>query len=166
LREQGLSPKEAVIRSAEIRLRPILMTSLAFIFGLLPLLFSSGAGALARHSLGTAVIGGMLVSTALNLFVIPVFYVLFVRDKKPDEGEPPVGPSFEEGDHSVSSMFEDDAPRSDEDGEKDGLINFINEAKEEDRPPAKEPEIADRDDDVPDDDESRNVSSIDEPKNE
>jgi HAE1 family hydrophobic/amphiphilic exporter-1 len=79
LREQGLLPGEAVIKAAQTRLRPILMTSFAFIFGLLPLLFSSGAGALARHSLGTAVIGGMLVATVLNLFVIPVFYVLLVR---------------------------------------------------------------------------------------
>src|SRR6185295_14174766 len=93
LRQQGLSSKEAVIKSAETRLRPILMTSFAFIFGLLPLLFSTGAGALARHSLGTAVIGGMLVSTALNLFVIPVFYVLFVRDaKRGDEIPLPAGP--------------------------------------------------------------------------
>ncbi len=84
LRAQGLSPGEAVAKAAETRLRPILMTSLAFIFGLLPLLFSAGAGALARHSLGTAVIGGMLVSTVLNLFVIPVFYVLLVRSPAAD----------------------------------------------------------------------------------
>src|SRR6185295_865571 len=96
LRQQGLSSKEAVIKAAETRLRPILMTSFAFIFGLLPLLFSSGAGALARHSLGTAVIGGMLVSTALNLFIIPVFYVLFVREKKRPDDLPPSGPLYDE----------------------------------------------------------------------
>ena len=150
-RAEGLSSKEAVIKAAETRLRPILMTSLAFIFGLLPLLFSSGAGALARHSLGTAVIGGMLVSTALNLFVIPVFYVLFVRDKKERPDEPPVGQSIEEGDHTVLDMFEDEPPQPDENGEKAALINDEEkdkkaEEEKEDPPSEKEPEIADRKD--------------------
>lgn len=139
LREQGLSPKEAVIKAAQTRLRPILMTSFAFIFGLLPLLFSTGAGALARHSLGTAVIGGMLVSTALNLFVIPVFYVLFVREKKDRDDVPPVAePSFDDGSFSVSDVFEDEPPQQDENGKKKGLINYINEEKEEDAPPNEE----------------------------
>jgi HAE1 family hydrophobic/amphiphilic exporter-1 len=130
-REQGLSPKDAVIKAAQTRLRPILMTSFAFIFGLLPLLFSSGAGALARQSLGTAVIGGMLVSTALNLFVIPVFYVLFVREKKNRDDAPPVAdPNFEEGDYSVSDMFEDEPPETEENGKKQGLVNYINEEKD------------------------------------
>jgi HAE1 family hydrophobic/amphiphilic exporter-1 len=53
------------------------MTSFAFILGVLPLYFASGAGALGRHSVGTAVVGGMLLSTVLNLFFIPVLYVLF-----------------------------------------------------------------------------------------
>lgn len=119
LMAQGLSPREAVVKSAQTRLRPILMTSFAFIFGLLPLLFSTGAGALARHSLGTAVIGGMVVSTVLNLFVIPVFYVLFVRDKKKrdnhDETPPPATePPFEEDDYSVSTLFEDEPAQKDE----------------------------------------------------
>jgi HAE1 family hydrophobic/amphiphilic exporter-1 len=155
LRAQGLSPKEAVIRSAEIRLRPILMTSFAFIFGLLPLLFSTGAGALARHSLGTAVIGGMLVSTVLNLFVIPVFYVLFVRDKKTRKDVPPADQSFEEGDVSVSDVFEEEPQQPDENGKKVGLINFINEEKREDQPPENEPEIADRKDEATKDDEPK-----------
>ena len=106
-RALGYSAKEAVIKAAETRLRPILMTSFAFIFGLLPLLFSTGAGALARHSLGTAVVGGMLVSTGLNLFVIPVFYVLFVRDKKPIDNVTPAEQPFEEGEYSVSEVFVD-----------------------------------------------------------
>ncbi len=58
------------------RLRPILMTSFAFIFGIVPLVFASGAGAESRHSLGTAVFGGMLVSTLLNLFLIPLLYII------------------------------------------------------------------------------------------
>ncbi len=73
----GKSIVEAAIVAAELRLRPILMTSFAFILGVLPLYFATGAGALGRHSVGTAVVGGMLVSTLLNLFFIPVLYVLF-----------------------------------------------------------------------------------------
>ncbi|HXF33594.1 MAG TPA: multidrug efflux RND transporter permease subunit [Candidatus Acidoferrales bacterium] len=76
LQEQGLDPRSAVIKAAETRLRPILMTSFAFILGILPLVFASGAGAEERHSLGTAVLGGMLVSTVLNLFVTPVIYLM------------------------------------------------------------------------------------------
>jgi HAE1 family hydrophobic/amphiphilic exporter-1 len=75
--EHGKSIVDAAIIAAELRLRPILMTSFAFILGVLPLYFATGAGALGRHSVGTAVVGGMLVSTILNLFFIPVLYVLF-----------------------------------------------------------------------------------------
>ena len=74
--EHGKSIIEAAIVAAELRLRPILMTSFAFILGVMPLYFATGAGALGRHSVGTAVVGGMLVSTILNLFFIPVLYVL------------------------------------------------------------------------------------------
>ncbi|GAC1420144.1 MAG: efflux RND transporter permease subunit [Acidobacteriaceae bacterium] len=73
----GKSIIDAAILAAELRLRPILMTSFAFILGVLPLYFATGAGALGRHSVGTAVVGGMLLSTVLNLFFIPVLYVLF-----------------------------------------------------------------------------------------
>jgi len=76
LQDQGLDPRSAVIKAAQTRLRPILMTSLAFILGILPLVFASGAGSEERHSLGTAVLGGMLVSTILNLFVTPVIYLM------------------------------------------------------------------------------------------
>ncbi len=74
--QQGKSIVDAAIDAAELRLRPILMTSFAFILGVLPLYFATGAGALGRHSVGTAVVGGMLLSTVLNLFFIPVLYVL------------------------------------------------------------------------------------------
>jgi HAE1 family hydrophobic/amphiphilic exporter-1 len=74
--EHGKSIIEAAIIAAELRLRPILMTSFAFILGVMPLYFAAGAGALGRHSVGTAVVGGMLVSTILNLFFIPVLYVI------------------------------------------------------------------------------------------
>ena len=76
LRHKGLSVKEAAVEAARIRLRPILMTSFAFILGVLPLVFASGAGAESRHSVGTTVFGGMIVSTVLNLFFIPVLYVI------------------------------------------------------------------------------------------
>ncbi len=76
LREQGKSIIDAAIEAAELRLRPILMTSIAFILGVAPLYFATGAGAYGRHSVGTAIIGGMVLSTILNLFFIPVLYVI------------------------------------------------------------------------------------------
>ena len=74
--ERGRSIVNAAIEAAELRLRPILMTSFAFILGVLPLYFATGAGKLGRHSVGTAIVGGMLFSTILNLFFIPVLYVI------------------------------------------------------------------------------------------
>jgi HAE1 family hydrophobic/amphiphilic exporter-1 len=76
LRATGLSTIDAAIEAARIRLRPILMTSFAFILGVLPLVFASGAGQASRHSVGTTVFGGMIVSTLLNLVIIPVLYVI------------------------------------------------------------------------------------------
>jgi hydrophobic/amphiphilic exporter-1 (mainly G- bacteria), HAE1 family len=76
LRERGHSIIEAAVGSARIRLRPILMTSLAFILGVMPLAFATGAGAAARNSVGTAVAGGMLASTILSVVFIPVLYVI------------------------------------------------------------------------------------------
>ena len=76
LREQGQSIVDAAIESARIRLRPILMTSFAFILGVLPLAFATGAGAASRNSVGTAVAGGMLASTFLSIIFIPVLYVV------------------------------------------------------------------------------------------
>ncbi|MEO6951552.1 MAG: multidrug efflux RND transporter permease subunit [Polyangia bacterium] len=75
---------EAAVEAARLRLRPILMTSLAFVLGVLPLVFASGAGANSRHSLGTAVCGGMALSTVFNLYFIPVLYVIVetLREKK------------------------------------------------------------------------------------
>ena len=76
LRERGMSIVEAAIESARIRLRPILMTSFAFILGVLPLALATGAGAAARNSVGTAVAGGMVASTILSIVFIPVLYVI------------------------------------------------------------------------------------------
>ncbi|WEX08197.1 efflux RND transporter permease subunit [Chelativorans sp. AA-79] len=72
----GLSPKEAAVEAARLRLRPILMTSLAFIMGVVPLVFSTGAGAEMRNAMGIAVFAGMIGVTAFGIFLTPVFYVL------------------------------------------------------------------------------------------
>ncbi len=76
LRKKGRSITDAAIEAAELRLRPILMTSFAFILGVMPLVFAQGAGENSRHSVGTSIVGGMLLSTVLNLFFIPVLYVV------------------------------------------------------------------------------------------
>lgn len=76
LREQGKSLVDAAIEGSTTRLRPILMTLIAFLLGVVPLMLATGAGAAARNSLGTAVFGGMFVSTAVNLIFIPSLYVL------------------------------------------------------------------------------------------
>ncbi|MGH8110431.1 MAG: multidrug efflux RND transporter permease subunit [Rhodanobacteraceae bacterium] len=75
----GRNLRQAVVDAARLRFRPILMTSLAFILGVLPLFFSSGAGANARHAIGTVVIGGMLFATFLGVLLVPVFYVIIRR---------------------------------------------------------------------------------------
>lgn len=77
--KQGSTALAAVIDAARLRLRPILMTSLAFIFGVLPLAISTGAGAQSRIAIGTSVIGGMLTATVLAIFFVPLFYVLMRR---------------------------------------------------------------------------------------
>ena len=74
--EEGLSASAAAVEAARLRFRPILMTSLAFILGVLPLAFSSGAGAGARISAGTGVMGGMLAATFLAIFFVPTFFKL------------------------------------------------------------------------------------------
>jgi multidrug efflux pump len=76
---RGKTLFDAVMEAGKLRLRPILMTSMAFILGVLPLVLSSGAGAASRHEIGTGVIGGMLFATFLGLLMIPVFYVIVRR---------------------------------------------------------------------------------------
>ncbi len=76
LRERGMELHEAAIEAARIRLRPILMTSFAFLLGVIPLAVASGAGSLSRRSVGTTVFGGMVFATSLNLLFIPVLYVI------------------------------------------------------------------------------------------
>jgi multidrug efflux pump len=84
---QGMTPVEAALSAARTRLRPILMTSIAFMAGVLPLAISSGAGAKSRNAIGTAVFGGMLSATALAIFFVPLFFVL-VRTYFPGKHQP------------------------------------------------------------------------------
>ncbi|WP_186058163.1 efflux RND transporter permease subunit, partial [Burkholderia gladioli] len=72
---EKMGPVEAALEAARLRLRPILMTSLAFILGVLPLAISNGAGSASQHAIGTGVIGGMLTATFLAIFMIPMFFV-------------------------------------------------------------------------------------------
>ena len=80
--QEGLKPFEAAVEAARLRLRPILMTSLSFILGSMPLVLASGAGANARHSIGTGIIGGMVGATSLALFFVPLFYYLITSAKE------------------------------------------------------------------------------------
>lgn len=105
LRQQGLSIMDATIKAGEERLRPIIMTSLAFILGVLPLAIATGAGANARHSIGTGIMGGMIGEATLAMLYVPLFFYLFdkltertARKKEkatvpPVGGHPPDGPS-------------------------------------------------------------------------
>ncbi|HEX7733179.1 MAG TPA: multidrug efflux RND transporter permease subunit, partial [Rhodanobacter sp.] len=88
--QAGRTLREATVDAARLRLRPILMTSLAFILGVFPLFISTGAGANARHAIGTGVIGGMLFATFLGVLLIPVFYIVVRRllgDKLDGDGK-------------------------------------------------------------------------------
>ena len=91
-RRKGMGIVESAYSAAQVRLRPILMTVLTMIFGMLPLMFSTGAGANGNSSLGTGVVGGMAVGTLALLFVVPVFYIMFEflqeKIRKPMEEEP------------------------------------------------------------------------------
>lgn len=82
-RQQGMSIVEAAVNGAVARLRPILMTSFAFIAGILPLMFASGAGAIGNRSIGISAVGGMFIGTMLGVLVIPSLYIIFqtIQDK-------------------------------------------------------------------------------------
>jgi hydrophobe/amphiphile efflux-1 (HAE1) family protein len=88
--EHGKSIRDAALEAAHLRLRPILMTSFAFILGVLPLVLSTGASSAARRSLGTAVFGGMVTATLLAVFIVPVLYLIIeslVERRRPSEAE-------------------------------------------------------------------------------
>src|SRR6185503_8214394 len=80
---EGKSATEAALNAARLRFRPIVMTSLAFVLGVLPLMLSTGAGAGARRSMGTGVVGGMLAATFIATIFIPLFFTVVARRKKP-----------------------------------------------------------------------------------
>jgi hydrophobe/amphiphile efflux-1 (HAE1) family protein len=80
---EGMSPLEAATEAARLRFRPIVMTSLAFVLGVVPLVIASGAGAAARQSMGTGVFGGMILATFVATVFVPLFFVLIARRKKP-----------------------------------------------------------------------------------
>ncbi|RXK12744.1 hydrophobe/amphiphile efflux-1 family RND transporter [Halarcobacter mediterraneus] len=83
--KEGFSLVDAALEAAKIRLRPIIMTSLAFTIGVMPLAISSGAGAASKHSLGTGVIGGMLAATFIAIIFIPLFYILISKISKKEK---------------------------------------------------------------------------------
>ena len=109
-RRKGMGIVESAYSAAQVRLRPILMTVLTMIFGMLPLMFSTGAGANGNSSLGTGVVGGMAVGTLALLFVVPVFYIIFEflqeKIRKPMEEEPDAQVLLEkERSHAEQSTF-------------------------------------------------------------
>jgi HAE1 family hydrophobic/amphiphilic exporter-1/multidrug efflux pump len=81
----GMSAKDAALQAARLRFRPIVMTSLAFVFGVMPLSIASGAGSAARRSMGTGVVGGMLIATFVATIFVPLFFTLFARKQKMGE---------------------------------------------------------------------------------
>jgi HAE1 family hydrophobic/amphiphilic exporter-1/multidrug efflux pump len=89
----GMNATDAALAAAKLRLRPILMTSFAFIFGVLPLAVSHGAGSGGQNAIGRGVIGGMLSATVLAIFFVPVFFTvvkrLFRQDQPPVEAAQP-----------------------------------------------------------------------------
>jgi len=78
----GMQPAQAALAAARQRFRPIVMTSLAFVFGMCPLAFSTGAGSSARHAIGTGVIGGMLVATFVATIFVPSFFLWITRGRR------------------------------------------------------------------------------------
>ena len=77
--DRGEPLLQSTIEAVRLRFRPIIMTSLSFIFGVLPLVFATGAGAESRNTIGIAVLGGMVASSTISIFIVPVLFVLFTR---------------------------------------------------------------------------------------
>jgi HAE1 family hydrophobic/amphiphilic exporter-1/multidrug efflux pump len=92
-RDAGMPAVDAALEAARLRFRPIIMTSMAFILGVVPLVFASGAGAASRHSIGTGVFGGMLSATFLAILFVPLFFVLVRRRRDRMSGDLPQEPS-------------------------------------------------------------------------
>ena len=111
LRARGVELIDAAIEAAETRFRPILMTSLAFIFAIVPLVFANGAGSTSRQSLGTTLFGGMIFATVLNLTFVPVLYVVIValrerlRPRRPPEAHVEGPPTIERSANGLVVSF-------------------------------------------------------------
>ncbi|HEV2172097.1 MAG TPA: efflux RND transporter permease subunit, partial [Nitrospira sp.] len=101
--EAGMSAKEAAIEAAQLRFRPIIMTSMAFILGVVPLVVATGAGAASRQSIGTGVFGGMLAATFLAIFFVPLFFVLIRKLSRRGVRPGPMGGTGEE--HAMPSQL-------------------------------------------------------------
>jgi multidrug efflux pump len=114
LREQGLSIMDATVKSGEERFRPIIMTSLAFIFGVLPLAIATGAGANARHSIGTGIMGGMIGEATLAMLYVPLFFYLF--DRLSERNKPKIAAA--DGGHDEPPQVE--SPSGGHDSTKEG----------------------------------------------
>jgi multidrug efflux pump len=93
LHAAGRTTVEAAIEAAHLRLRPILMTSMAFVLGVLPLAMATGAGSASRNAIGTGVIGGMLTATFLATFLIPMFFVVIAEKLRRRKGAAPAAPA-------------------------------------------------------------------------
>src|SRR5690606_9883564 len=87
--EHGLSRREAIVASAKVRLRPILMTTAAMALGVVPLITAMGAGAAARYSMGLVIFSGILIGTMFTLFVVPMFYTFIAKKDLPAEAPMP-----------------------------------------------------------------------------
>jgi multidrug efflux pump subunit AcrB len=120
MQEAGVPRREATVEAARLRLRPIVMTSFAFIFGVVPLVFARGAGAEMRHSLGTAVFAGMLGVTAFGVFLTPVFYSVlqWFGEGKGTGPEPAerIVPGAEANGHNANGATKEAVPATDEHG--------------------------------------------------
>ncbi len=90
--EEGLSAVDAALEAARLRFRPIVMTSLAFVFGVLPLVIATGAGAAARQSMGSGVFGGMIIATFVAPIFVPLFFTLLARKPRPSHKHPETQP--------------------------------------------------------------------------
>jgi HAE1 family hydrophobic/amphiphilic exporter-1 len=117
LRLAGRSVMEAALEASRMRFRPIVMTSFAFILGVFPLVFATGAGAASRQSLGTAVCGGMITATVLAVFFVPIFYVAFQSLIEFLHGPPKLLP----GEHAHGHAPPDHAPTAGATDEHSGV---------------------------------------------
>src|SRR3546814_11375033 len=110
----GMGLLKATIEAVKLRLRPIIMTSLAFIIGIMPLMFSVGAGAVSRQTIGWTVFGGMLIATIIGIFIIPVLFVLITKMAYGKKKLAELKAAYKPEEHKDMLHRDDDAERSEE----------------------------------------------------